>query len=114
MTMLFSQTATLLFKQSSTGVDDMGIPIGAPPVELQVPCWYEAEGSTEPEVNSAQTITGYRLYLPLQYAAQLRSCDSVILDFDPDEYEVEGKVGVVPDGFIVSGCCIARISQVRS
>lgn len=110
---LFSQTATFISRGEATGEDDMGEPIYAPEVGVDVPAWYEIADSTEDVSAAEQVVTGYTLYVPNWLKSEFGAADKVLLDFDPTEYEVVGDIGYVPDGFITEGYCLAKIEKVK-
>lgn len=111
--MMFTQTVTFIRRGAVSGQDDMGEPIRGADTAVDVPAWYEPAGSAEDTTAAQQVVTGYMVYTPRYVYDEFNEADAVVLDFEPSEYEIEGEIARVPDGYITPGYCMARVEKVK-
>lgn len=117
---MYTETLTLRRQGQVTGTDRYGNPIYGPPVEHQVPAWYEPTESTEGVAAQDQRVSGYWVNLPPTYRAPddsvvatreaVTAADAVVID--GNEYDVFGDVGVTPRGFVLDTQVRFRVERV--
>lgn len=100
---LFSETVLLRTKGAVVERDRYGREKTAGvDVDVTHPAWFEPRGSSENVAAKEQYIEGYWLYLPVDAPM---GWDEVILGPDPggEPYQMVGKPGYQPAGFVVEG-----------
>lgn len=106
---LFTEQVILRTHGDVVGESRYGVPERAPDEDVAWRAWYEPQASSELLAAAEQYIDVYRLLLPLDAP---RGWDVVVLPHDGEEYQVIGRPGHQPSGFIVEGYLDMLIERV--
>lgn len=106
---LFTEQVILRTHGKVVGESRYGVPEQAPDEDVVWRAWYEPQASSEMLAAAEQYISTYRLFLPLDAPAEW---DVVVLPHDGEEYQVIGRAGHQPSGFVMEGCLDMMIERV--
>lgn len=104
---LFTEQVVLRWPGEVTSTDRYGRTVRAPAREVTSPAWYEPRQSSEDLAAKEQYVEGYWLYLPLTAPVDF---ETVLLG--ADEYQLVGKPGRQPGGFVVEGYYTMALEKV--